>query len=186
MSVLLICSLSLAVGGGTVFAQAPSTPIAATQPASQPDAGPPVPDPAVPPPAKPKPDVLVFMNGDRLTGKLERAVGANVVFNSDMAGELTIPFSKVRELQSGSEFVALRKGKAGETKVAGTGDVSFAEGTVTLKKGTAPAQTLPESELGFLIDVPSYSREVDHRASLRQGWTGFRDRGTYSRPRDRE
>lgn len=121
---------------------------------------------------KPNPDVLIFTNGDQLTGKLERAVDGNVVFNSEMAGELTIPFKKVKELRSGTEFVALRRGVPGEIKPAGTGTVTFANDTLTLQRGTLPAQTLPAKELGFLIDVPSYAREVDRRASFREGWSG--------------
>ena len=121
---------------------------------------------------KPPPDMLVFTNGDRLTGKLVRATGGNVVFNSDMAGSLTIPFSKVKELRSGSEFVALRKGKPGQIKPAGTGTVTFADNNLSLKQGTEAAQTLPAQDLGYLIDVPSYAKAVDHHASFLQGWTG--------------
>ena len=121
---------------------------------------------------QPAPDVLVFTNGDRLTGKLERADAGHVVFKSDMAGELTIPFNKVKELHSGTEFVALRKGDPGRMKPAGTGEVTFAGDQVTLQRGTEPTQQLPASQLGYLIDIPSYAREVDHRASFLQGWTG--------------
>ena len=114
----------------------------------------------------------MFANGDKLTGKLERATGGNVVFNSDMAGELTVPLSKVKELRSGTEFVALRKGLPGKIKPAGTGEVTFAENKVTLTRGTEPAQTLPVGELGYLIDVPTYARSVDRRAGFRDGWNG--------------
>lgn len=126
---------------------------------------------ANPEPAPPE-DVIVFTNGDRLTGKLERATGDNVVFKSDMAGELTIPFSKLKELHSGTEFVALRKGKPGKIKPAGTGTVTFADNHITLTKGTEPAQTVATSDLGYLIDVPSYAKAVDHHAGIREGWTG--------------
>ena len=118
------------------------------------------------------PDVLTFTNGDRLTGKLERATGGDVVFKSDMAGELTIPFSKVKELQSGTEFVALRKGTPGKIKPAGTGTVAFADNKITLTRGTEPAQTLPAGDLGYLIDVPTYARAVDHKAGALEGWNG--------------
>src|SRR4029077_6708640 len=37
----------------------------------------------LPTPEKPAPDVIVFVNGDQLTGKLVRGVGDSVVFNSD-------------------------------------------------------------------------------------------------------
>jgi hypothetical protein len=121
---------------------------------------------------KAPPDFIVFQNGDRLTGKLVSASGGNVVFNSDMAGNLTIPFSKVKELHSGSEFVALKKGKPGHITPAGTGTVAFDKGNLQLTRGTEPAQTLPASDLGFLVDVPSYAKAVDHRAGLLEGWTG--------------
>ncbi len=45
---------------------------------------------AKPAPPKPTPDVLIFENGDQLTGKLERVAAGNIVFASDMAGEVTI------------------------------------------------------------------------------------------------
>ena len=35
------------------------------------------------------PDVVVFTNGDQLSGKLERGIGNSIVFKSDMAGEIT-------------------------------------------------------------------------------------------------
>ncbi len=124
------------------------------------------------PAGKTPPDVLVFANGDRLTGKLVSANGGNVVFKSDMAGDLTIPFSKVKELHSGTEFVALRKSKAGHIAPAGTGTVTFAEDKVTLTKGTEAAQTLAAGDLGYLIDVPTYAKAVDRRAGFAEGWTG--------------
>ena len=124
------------------------------------------------PAPKAPPDTLVFTNGDHLTGKLVSASGGNVVFKSDMAGDLNIPFSKVRELHSGTEFVALRKEKSGKPKPAGTGTVSFADNRITLTRGTEPAQTLPSGDLGFLVDVPTYARAVDRKAGFREGWTG--------------
>jgi len=36
--------------------------------------------------AKPAPDVIVFANGDQLTGTLERATGDSFVFKSDIVG----------------------------------------------------------------------------------------------------
>ena len=47
-----------------------------------------------PPAAPPTPDVLIFTNGDQLTGHLERGSGNSIVFKSDMAGEITIPSTR--------------------------------------------------------------------------------------------
>ena len=61
-------------------------------------------------PAAPPPDVVVFTNGDQLTGTVLRGVGDSIVFKSDMAGEITIPLNKIKELRSQSKFAVLRKG----------------------------------------------------------------------------
>ena len=60
-------------------------------------------------PPKPSKDVLIFTNGDQLTGNLERGVGDSVVFKSDMAGEITVPLAKIKELHSSGSFAVLRK-----------------------------------------------------------------------------
>ncbi len=129
-----------------------------------------------PPAPKPPPDVLVFTNGDKLTGKLQSASGGHVVFHSDMAGDLTIPFSKVKQLRSGSEFVALRPARPGKYKPAATGTVAFEGDQVTFTPsaatGQGSAQTLSTKDLGYLVDLPSYAKEVDRKPGFRTGWTG--------------
>jgi hypothetical protein len=124
------------------------------------------------PPARPDADILIFTNGDQLTGHLERVSGGSVVFKSDMAGELTISVDKVKELRSGAKFAALRKGKPGKDNLVGEGDVHFAADTVTITPPSAPAVTLPIKELGYLVDAPTYDREVNHNPGFRHGWSG--------------
>ena len=51
-------------------------------------------------PAKPAPDVIVFTNGDQLTGTLERATGDSFVFKSDVVGEVTVSADKIKELHA--------------------------------------------------------------------------------------
>src|ERR1700755_2638597 len=48
---------------------------------------------------KPTPDVVLMKNGDQVTGKLERSVGTDLIFKSDILGEVTIPMDKVKELR---------------------------------------------------------------------------------------
>ena len=64
--------------------------------------------------AKPEPDVLIFTNGKKLIGHLKSATGAKVVFKSDMAGEVTVEWSKIKELHSASKFAAIPKDDAQE------------------------------------------------------------------------
>src|ERR1700733_15433074 len=60
-------------------------------------------------PAAPPPDVVIFKNGDQLTGTLERGEGNNVIFKSDIVGEVTISMDKVKELRSNGSFIVLKK-----------------------------------------------------------------------------
>ena len=50
--------------------------------------------------SKPDSDVLVSVDGEKLIGRLERATGSSVVFKSDVAGEVTVEWSKIREARS--------------------------------------------------------------------------------------
>lgn len=130
-----------------------------------------VPNPA-PPVTKAPPDVLIFTNGDQLTGRLERATGGNVVFKSDMAGEITVPFAKVKELHSGSEFVALRKNEGNTPTPQAAGTVSFTATELTIQPKKGPPNVLPVGELGYLVDVPTYAKAVDRHAGFLEGWSG--------------
>lgn len=158
----LLCLSGIAVRNSRATAQA-LAPLPHRDPAK---------DPAVLPTPKTPPDVLTFTNGDQLTGKLERATGGNVIFKSDMAGELTIPLSKVKQLLSGSEFVALRKGEAGQYSATAAGTVSFSKNEVTIQPANAPVQVLPADSLAYLVDVPTYAKAIDHHATFLEGWTG--------------
>ena len=60
---------------------------------------------------KPEPDVIVFTNGDQLTGTLERATGDSFVFKSDVVGEVTVSADKIKELHANGKFVALKEGR---------------------------------------------------------------------------
>ncbi len=122
------------------------------------------------PPPKPQPDVLIFTNGDQLTGKLVRATGGSVVFKSDMAGELTIPFDKVKELRSSGNFSLLKKGPPSKHNLVGQGQVNVADNNVTVT--AVPPVTLAIKEVGYVIDTPTYDREVHHEIGFMHGWNG--------------
>ncbi len=130
------------------------------------------PAPAKPAAAKPS-DVLIFANGDQLTGKLESVTAGNVVFDSDMAGKLTISIDKIKELRSGAEFALLRKGdRIGKTHVP-EGSVEVAGGNLKLTPpANQPPAVVPAKDVNYLIDRASFEKQVDHQAGFRSGWTG--------------
>ncbi|MBB5065860.1 DUF481 domain-containing protein [Granulicella mallensis] len=124
------------------------------------------------PAPKPTPDVLVFSNGDQLTGKLERVAGGNAVFKSDMAGELTISLDKVKELRSGEKFALLRKGIPVTKADAPTGTVDMAGGNVVLTNPGHEPDTVPTKDVNYLIDKDSFDRQIARKTKFLQGWNG--------------
>jgi hypothetical protein len=135
-------------------------------------------------PAPPAPDVLIFTNGDQLTGKLQSAAGGNVIFASDMAGSLTVSFDKIKEIRSGAnpnQFALLKKGvpvKKGTPAPEGT--VTLAEGKVLVHpdkpaanaESSSVAATVPAKDVDYLIPKAEFDKQVAGHPSFRSGWNG--------------
>ena len=124
------------------------------------------------PAPKPPPDVIVFTNGDQLTGTLERGVGNSVVFKSDMAGELTIPLDKIKELHSSGKFAVLPKGVPVSRKAVIPGTIVYADSKLTVTTPAAAPKVLPPDQIAFIIDQPTYTRELDRHPNPFYGWNG--------------
>ena len=118
------------------------------------------------------PDVVVFKNGDQLTGKFERAVGTDITFKSDAVGEVTIPMDKVKELRSSSNFVVLQKNEkiTRESKPAGTIALEDSSIKETIAGGTP--QSIPEKNVGYIIDGATYNKELNGNPGFFSGWNG--------------
>jgi hypothetical protein len=127
---------------------------------------------AAPPPGT---DVIVFTNGDRLTGTLENGVGDSITFKSDMTGEITVPLAKIQELRTSGKFALLRKDTKTPTTNVQIGTVGYADEkvAVTTKTGT---ETVAPANVGYLIDEVTYRKQVTSSAGLfkglSQGWSG--------------
>jgi Protein of unknown function, DUF481 len=124
---------------------------------------------------KPAPDVIIFTNGDRLTGKLEKGEGDTITFNSDMAGEVTIPLAKIKELRTNGSFAVLRKGSKDPMTNVQVGKVEYEDGDVMLT-GKNGMETVPAKELAFVIDEATFDKQVRPPTGplwgLLAGWTG--------------
>ncbi len=124
-------------------------------------------------PAAPPSDVLIFANGDQLTGKLDSVKDGNVIFKSDMAGTVTISIDKIKELKSGAEFALLRKGAVpGKTHVP-EGTVVVADKKLTLTPApNEPPAVVPAEDVAYLIDRASFDNQMNHHAGFLTGWGG--------------
>jgi hypothetical protein len=66
-------------------------------------------------PEEPK-EILLFKNGDQITGKLLNSTGTKIKFDSEVAGEITVPLEKIKELKSDRPFAIVPKEPKGFKK----------------------------------------------------------------------
>ena len=80
-------------------------------------------------------DELIFKNGDRLTGKIDHVVEDKLIFQSDVAGSITIDISKIQTFATEEPVeVHLKDGSVLVQKVASSKAGRFAiEGSETVK-----------------------------------------------------
>jgi hypothetical protein len=121
---------------------------------------------------KPPPDVIVFTNGDQLTGTLERGVGNSVVFKSDMAGEITVALDKVKELHSSGSFAVLRKDIPVSRKSVTPGTVIYTDSKLTVAPHTGAPETVTPDKIAYIIDQPTYDKELEKKPGPLYGWNG--------------
>jgi hypothetical protein len=125
-----------------------------------------------PTPPKPAADVIVFTNGDQLSGTLERGVGNSITFKSDMAGEITVSLDKVKELRSSGSFAVLRKDATDTRRTVVPGTLIYGDGTLTVAKPISAPELVPEKEIAYIIDQPTYDMELEKKPGPLYGWTG--------------
>src|ERR1700733_6296819 len=129
------------------------------------------------PAAAAAPDVITFTNGDQLTGKLLREVGGSVTFHSDIAGDVTVTWDKIKSIHSGQQFAVVQQGQHVTRKTA---DADIAQGAVQVQDdqvhvATATGGTtkdIPVKNAQYMIDEATFGREVRRNPSWGYGWTG--------------
>jgi hypothetical protein len=124
------------------------------------------------PAAKPAPDVIVFTNGDQLTGTLERGVGDSVVFKSDIVGEITVSMDKVKELHSNGKFTVLKKSEKITRTSNPPATITYADNAVTVANPSGTPEVVPVKDLAYIIDQATYNKEVTDNPGFLTGWKG--------------
>lgn len=156
---LATLALAAALFTGTHHAHAQAKPPAAAKPAAK----------EAP---KPTPDVIIFTNGDQLTGQLERGIGDSIVFKSDMAGEITVPLSKVKELHSSGSFAVLRKDQQTTRVSIHPGTIIYGDNSITVANPDGPPETIPVKQVSYIIDQTTYDRDLERKPGPLWGWNG--------------
>jgi hypothetical protein len=125
--------------------------------------------------AKPEPDVLILQDGEKLIGHMQSATSSSVVFKSDLVGEITIDWSKVKELHTSQKFAAVPK----NVKLRTSEDASkVPQGTVTMSDQKLQVETtqgapqsIPVSDVGTVVPEDAFQNAFEGR-NFFQGWKG--------------
>jgi hypothetical protein len=132
---------------------------------------------ASPEPRTSEPDVLLFNNGEKLIGHLVRLVGSSVVFKSDMAGEITVDVSKVKELHSPRQFAVIGKdvviGKHESRSGIPQGPITIENQQVSVAAvSSAPQRSIPLAGTSYIVDEPTFTKNLLTPPNFFQDWKG--------------
>jgi hypothetical protein len=124
----------------------------------------------------PAPDVIVFTNGDQLTGKFVHELGGQVTFHSDVVGDITVGWDKIKTLHSSQNFAVIQKGqivnpKKPDTDVA-KGAIAVETEQVKVTQTVGGEKEIPTANTAFMIDQPTYEKELHSHPGVFHGWNG--------------
>jgi len=130
---------------------------------------------------KAQPDVIIFTNGDQLTGKFVNEIAGKVTFHSDVVGDITVTWDKVKELHTGQTVAVVNQGvkfvhhRIPDTVAIGTISVADQQITmVTLQPGThyITAQPIPVKSAEYIVDQTTLKKQLGGEPGFFQAWNG--------------
>jgi hypothetical protein len=126
--------------------------------------------------AKPGVDVLIFANGDQLTGTLKSESDGTVVFHSDMTGDVNVDWKNIKSLRTGGKYAVitsdqkLRVGKPAPQVPVGTLSVSNDEVSVAGVGGEV--KNVPTKDATYLVSGDDFQKAMAHEPGFTHGWVG--------------
>jgi putative salt-induced outer membrane protein YdiY len=113
-------------------------------------------------------DEVIFLNGDRLTGKIVSATGGKLILRTDAAGEITIDLTKVRTFSTDEPIMVKLGDKAPLPTKVGPG----AEGQVQAETPPgAAAQAVPIKDISAIVPPPAWHGSLALNGLLTTGNT---------------
>ena len=123
------------------------------------------------------PDVIVFANGDQLTGKLVREVAGSVTFHSDVVGDVTVTWDKIKSIHTAQQFAVIEQGQHVNRK---TPEADVAKGNIQVESdqvqvtppGGSTSKDIPTKNAEYVIDQATYTKELRGNPGFFSGWSG--------------
>jgi hypothetical protein len=128
--------------------------------------------------AKPQPDVLILNDDERVIGHFVGSNGASITFKSDLLGNLTVDWSKIKQLQTQGQYAILPKNAQlrphTNTSTIPQGSLAMSDQkiTVTPGGGTAPL-VVSVGDAGQVMEEATFRKQVEPPPiGFNQDWTG--------------
>ena len=126
---------------------------------------------------KPAPDVIVFSNGDQLSGTFVREVGGTVTFHSDIVGDINISWDKIKELRTQTKLALLDKSVTPERHKlppnVPQGTVSVSDSLITVHPDNGVMiEPIPVKNATFIVDQATLTKQLIGHPGWLEGWNG--------------
>ena len=123
--------------------------------------------------SSPPKDVVLFTNGDQLSGTLLREVKDSVVFKSDMAGEITIPLARIKTLRTNGKFAVLEHGvPIAQSRRVEPERIEINAAGLIKPDRPQPEAALPLSSVAYVIDAETFRKDLQRTPNFFSGWVG--------------
>jgi hypothetical protein len=127
---------------------------------------------------KPEPDVLILIDDERLVGHFVGSSGKSLSFKSDLLGDLTADWSRVKELHVRGQYAVIGKDVIlrphADTSKIPQGVLEVTGQTIVVSPaGGGATQTLVVGDAAQVLDRDTFQKEVEppHTRPF-QAWTG--------------
>lgn len=121
-------------------------------------------------------DVMVFTDGERIVGKFVRSNGGSAIFKSEALGEITVDWSKVKELQSSQKFAVIPKGvvlkRNADTSKIPEGTIAVADQKITVTPASGTPQTVAVADTDHVLDQAGFENALKHNPGFLSDWAG--------------
>jgi hypothetical protein len=126
---------------------------------------------------KPQPDVLILVDDERLVGHFAGSTGTSLTFKSDILGDVTADWSKVKELQTQGQYVVLPKNLQLRPHMdisnLPQGTLEATDKTITIMRAGAAPRTVPVAEADKVLEQATFQQQVEPpHIGITQAWTG--------------
>ena len=120
--------------------------------------------------------MIIFNDGEKLMGHFERSSGASITFKSDVAGEITVDWSKVKELHTHDQFAVVQKGtelKRGEDVAdIPQGNIAVADGKIAITRAAGQPLIVALANTSNVVSQANFDKAILQNPGLFQDWKG--------------